>query len=399
MLTMHNIPVALLATLLTVAILMIIGWRKGWYRRRAGRAVLIAFSLLMCVGILFAAHQAQLWNTLQNEYRQLHYEPPPMPPAHNRADVHDLPGTQVTHQLAVPMPPSTNVLWTAGLALGWKQVQADHHGNAAIAKEPVLTAELDASPLSADSFAPGMCTVVSGKPGQLGNPDAEAMAARYGLSSNTFVSATTLKVNLPFEWKYNRLQSWYGMWDEEVAVFGNMSTDDQEKTRFASQLTVHDAQSSDDFILEFHTRTDDHRLILAKIPPAKTLKATIEQVRKRLDKDPQPYPKYAELCVPVIDFDIASVTPFDLQTGSQILPGVSIEENRFLLNEAGAKLELKTLYSVLAAMPESFRFDKPFLILLTVGRKSTPYAAFWIANKELMVTTAPAPAAPQMERP
>jgi hypothetical protein len=53
-----------------------------------------------------------------------------------------------------------------------------------------------------------------------------------------------------------------------------------------TQVTVHDYENDDDFIIELETKSESDELILAKVEPSRTLAATIQSVQQRKSNSP-----------------------------------------------------------------------------------------------------------------
>lgn len=175
-----------------------------------------------------------------------------------------------------------------------------------------------------------------------------------------------------------------------------------ERATTAKQVFVLDYRSDDDFVLRFKTKSDEDRLILAKVEPSATLAETVAKVRQRVSVSQESNLEEKDaLQVPLIDCDVlrdyqelvgkrimARGAEFD---GSPIV--LALQKIQFKLNETGAELKSGALLGVIgdfgidpdAKKPRMFIFDKPFLVLLEREGAKSPYFALWVGNGELLV--------------
>ena len=174
------------------------------------------------------------------------------------------------------------------------------------------------------------------------------------------------------------------------------------------------------FIVELLTKAREDRLILAMIPPKRTLTQTVDEATtlmanpntmmlkrisladEALRAKPEIISKYAclfpkeNLNVPVLDFDIlrefTELCHKPVKCKNPKLNGqpcvAALQTIRFCLNENGAKLESEALgmfSSGAEPTHRDFTFNRPFLVMLMRKGSTKPYFAAWIANDELLV--------------
>lgn len=193
---------------------------------------------------------------------------------------------------------------------------------------------------------------------------------------------------LPFPWAFIRMRypalTFTGRKVESFGIIQLLKSQENE-AKAASQVFVYDRRSKDDFVIELQTQSKSDRLILAKVPPARTLTDTIALVRNRLAQGtPDPMQEESDLLIPVVDFDV-------LCDYGKLLQGrfaIAAQQTRFRLDERGAVLKSEAVTAA-ARVDTNLIFDKPFLVMIQRTDASQPYFALWVANAELLVPFQP----------
>jgi hypothetical protein len=184
-----------------------------------------------------------------------------------------------------------------------------------------------------------------------------------------------------------------------IKFFRNYGDRDE---KLQAQVTILDYVNADDFVLRLETRSTRDELVLAKVAPGKTLRATIEAVRQRI-RQPAAKPQYPHLergeslAVPNLtvnlECEFTELKGLAFLNESWRAGGMYLSNAkqivRFRLDKAGARLESE---GVLVSDngdsdPEpgrNFVFDKPVLIYLREQGAEQPYFALWVENAELM---------------
>ena len=332
--------------------------------------------------------------------------PPPTPtPAATATPAVRAEKTIITPSLEESISPDHNLLWCATLQLAWNELFTLADGPIAMENESSLVALLnqqktlnlaldEASYLARAGFAtPEMLKEIE-QSHQQKFPDQPIPPELQGLPQNSLMAYAYLLKTLPFEWAFTRFTKPLNYQGTPVASFGlaqymsGHPTDDN----LARQVSVLDYQNGDDFMLELHTKSQADRLILAKIPPADTLRATLDQVLNRLEHaQPTAMQNLETLIVPVIDLDRTRQFPElckrTLTAPNAALSGkaLSLVEQRiqFRLDETGAVLESKSVF-VSALPPRKFVFDKPFLVMLMRQDAGIPYFVLWVNNADVL---------------
>ena len=189
-----------------------------------------------------------------------------------------------------------------------------------------------------------------------------------------------------------------------VRNFGFMENANALDAAVFSQVQIMDYVSQGDFIISLKTRSPEDQLILAKVPPQTTLKATVQNVLERVKKGSSIAATDKDrLAVPKLNFDLESQFP-ELE-GLELNPSPTArvhrlrlssvrQDVRFQLNEQGVKLKseaemtMRATAIMLTNQPYELIFDQPFLILIKRTSSPQPYFALWVGNSTLLV---PAP--------
>lgn len=199
---------------------------------------------------------------------------------------------------------------------------------------------------------------------------------------------------LPFRWAFTRFHENLGFDGYLVDSFGiaQFLDDQADEVKMAGQVVVLDHKNNDEFIVELKSRSPDDRLILAKVPPQKTLAATIAAVERRVaGATPSHIREMEDLFIPVLNFDILRRYPElcsrPIRSPNKRLDGTGIglaaQSIRFRLDERGAVLKSEVVFAK-GETPRNLVFDKPFLILLKRREAAHPYFALWVGNAELL---------------
>ncbi|HUU18859.1 MAG TPA: hypothetical protein VMW72_17035 [Sedimentisphaerales bacterium] len=320
-----------------------------------------------------------------------------------RAD--DLINTIVTPHLYAKIEPGKNILWCNTFQLAWNEL-----------------CELAGGPLTMES-APPMVAILNKKTATKDDLDEASYVAMAGLAREGIYDKIREQLNvkfkgqaspelfeslpktdwiavayaymfkaLPFEWTFTRFHSNLQFEGYYVDSFGICQFMEDEED-MASQVIILNYLNSDDFIIELKTKAKDDRLILAKVPPQVTLGDTLSTVERRIvNTKPIKMRKYADLYVPVLNFEIlreySELHNHRMRTSNERINGLPIgyaaQMVRFRLDETGAILLSESLIPVPASGGQLI-FDKPFLILLKRSEAKNPYFALWVGNSELLV--------------
>jgi len=318
--------------------------------------------------------------------------------------------TIVTPHLEQQIKGDKNVLWCATAQIAWNELCRLAGGEIHLEDEPPMVALLNKRAASREDLDPASYVAMAGVVGDgilskiemalrekfAGQASVELAPAPRALPADFWVAYAYLFKQLPFAWAFTRFDSSRLTFDNtEVVSFGisQFLPSQENEARMASQVAVLDHRNNDDFIIELKTRSKEDRLVLAKVPPAGTLRETIEEVRRRSAGSRAGKMESCEdLFIPVLNFDVmreySEVYGRRITAKNPRVDGTEIviakQRIRFKLDETGAVLASESVWAG-GLVPRSLIFDKPFLILLERRGAANPYFALWVANAELLV--------------
>ncbi len=182
--------------------------------------------------------------------------------------------------------------------------------------------------------------------------------------------------------------------NQKVESF-NIANSTHDLRKLIDQIIVYYYKNDDEFIIGLTSRSKNDELILAKIPPAKTLEKTNRFVLEKLDRGKKgTFREIDWFNAPVISFDFDYIYP---EFNNKILKLKNDVFNKsplkfkhkitYILNEEGAKLESIDVSDASTDEQEEttrqFVFNRPFLVLMKQSFSRRPYFSMWIGNTEL----------------
>ncbi len=316
--------------------------------------------------------------------------------------------TVVTPHLEHPIRKGQNVLWSATAQLAWNELSRLMGESVRLTNKPTLAHHLNKSTLSQSELDKESYVALAGfvRDGILGRirrelrarfgvtADPSLLSPAHALAPSDWVAYAYLFKHLPFRSAFKRFKHPFSFGGRNVESFGIRQYLDtqQDEVLAASQVQVYDFRSDSDFIVELKTRSENDRLLLARVRPRATLAKTIQAVQKRVaSSKPTPLQKMADLTIPVFNFDITrdyvELGRGTIQArnprfhGSRI--AIARQRIRFRLDEMGATLKCESTYFFCKTRDLVFR--GPFLVLLNIRGAAHPYFALWIDNAEVLV--------------
>ena len=352
----------------------------------------------------------------------------PTPPERSHADIagkpallirdaaRELKQTHVTAFLGAPHAPGKNLVWCATFQIAWDQFGRD--GEAIrMRNDPVMATELSAHPFPSEALDEASFVAVIGEGPRIIDRIKAALRQKFGgaaspsvlpspsqIAEDDVVAYAYLFKNLAFETPFTKAPDGIafgprvGNAPSSSRGFG-VYADTKDRRKVASQVTVWEYDAPDDFVIELHAQHAGDRVVIARLTPGETLRATAEAVLARIDADERhPGLRHdAVVSIPVLNFDITrsydEITNIPVTTpDSRVLYFRSAMQNiRFRLDERGAVLKSDAALVGVTSSPvvkpeEPRRFicDGPFLILMLRPGATTPYFAAWIENTELL---------------
>ncbi len=323
-------------------------------------------------------------------------------PAAVKANADQLGGTVVTPHLECEITPGKNVLWCATFQIAWNEACDLLGGPIQWTDAPEMVSVLNKRIVTRRDLDETSYVAVAGYVTQdsddirqtitheldrkfKGTASPELLHLLDSVPAGMWAAYAYLFEELPFNWAFTRMHRGLEFAGRQVDNFGISQFLEEQKNerRAASQVLIYDYRDNDDFIIELKTRSKADRLVLAKIPPGRTLAETVATVQRRIQQSkPGSMQNCANLFIPVIDFDV--LRSYDEVTGGGSPCAVALQQIRFKLNERGAVLKSEALIAKGLAR-QDLVFDKPFLVMIQRTDASQPYFALWVANAELLV--------------
>jgi len=331
------------------------------------------------------------------------------PPA-LKARAKDLERTVVTAHLKERIEPGRNVLWCNTFQLAWNELCRFLGEDVRVQNEPpmapILNEKLSTrADIDEESYVALAGAVDDGVIGRIeraldekfkGLASPEFVPDPQKLTPSGIVAHAYLFKNLEFAIPFEPLERSGRFRGEHVRAFG-IADHGRKTKKIGRQVLILDHASGDDFVIELRTKSAGDRLILAKVPPKKTLLETVRHVlartggggRERLVKGDS-------LVVPKINFDLTRRyteligRPLVNRKGHGYPVVEAIQRARFRLDERGALLTSEMHLFAFCVVRHHLVFDRPFLVLMLREGREVPYFALWIDNAELLVPGEPA---------
>lgn len=180
-----------------------------------------------------------------------------------------------------------------------------------------------------------------------------------------------------------------------VPTFGIESYSfDEKHLELAKQISVAEYTSEKDFIVVLKPASENEELVLAKVPPQKTMLETVTSVMKRVKKSqPIALAKNDTLQIPKIDFNLDHSLPdyegkyVSSTTLKNPFIAKAAQDIRFKLADNGPLLKEDSGVAAIGMSEQGklkkLIFDKPFLLYLKTKEGSYPYFVMWVDNSEL----------------
>ncbi|HEY0256685.1 MAG TPA: hypothetical protein VGC39_04510 [Candidatus Methylacidiphilales bacterium] len=336
-----------------------------------------------------------------------------------KADVSKLPDTEFLAHPDLPLDATKNILWCGTLQLAWNEAI-----NLVGEKLQFITQPPEVDLLNQEDFTRAdldSASYVALADFEHNHVETEIRAAlekTFGGAASPelipptptnpgpydFVAYAYLYKNLAFAHPFAKNEP-LDFSGHKVKNFGFLTDKERLDPAVFDQVEIDDYASSDDFIITLQTKASDDQLILAKIAPGATMRATIAGVLQRIASRNGHYDTATKrdfMAVPDLNFDLGK--SFDELIGLTLKPGPNIKVKnlvtsevkqliRFQLNEKGAVLKSEAAMTMVGSAvqmippppPYQLIFDKPFLILMKQAKSDQPYFTMWIGNASLLI--------------
>jgi hypothetical protein len=324
-----------------------------------------------------------------------------------------------------------NLVWSAGMAIAWKELVALAGGPIVLAgaaeddRAAYITRALNTSQVDRSVVDEASCVARAGFQTERFLQEVRDEIARKfadpspsllpsGAAPDLFMAYAYLQQRMAFELPLYRTSWPLQFRDSIVESFGLWRKDAAEWPALSRQVRVHhpcyteadvermsDAEYDvmyDEFVVELVTTRPTDRLIVAMLAPGATLGATVARTISMLDRHPADHPHARigpreKLEVPIIDLDLAR--RYDELFGRRVenAPlsaqqfGELIERLRFRLDEGGALLQTEAVGRGLSLPPRELVCYSPFLVMVLRQGARLPMFALWVENSDVLVPT------------
>lgn len=327
------------------------------------------------------------------------------------ADSADLKQTVVVSYLEAPIEKDKNLLYCATFQLAWNEFRSKQTGRLRRPPPPVVSLEkklITKQDLPEDSYLAAVGTLGDGIIERI-NKELKAKFGEAawpvkppaGWGKGALFAYAFLYRNLAFKNPFEDLEEPLLFISGETGTLADsfgiraFSEHNKEHQVLADQLAVIDCRSNRDFILRLKSVEPDDDILLAMVKPEKTLRATLDAVRARVEQSGEkPIAPFDTVMVPKFDFDLEhSYGEIAAYLGSLAGgPAEAKQRVRFQLNEKGAVLASDARIYTLGLPkepPKQMLFNRPFLIYLAHKGSRYPYMAMWVGSPELLVKAKP----------
>ncbi len=156
---------------------------------------------------------------------------------------------------------------------------------------------------------------------------------------------------------------------------------------------LYDGPPSPAFVVDLDRGSEPTQVLVALLPPEKTLAATLISMEKKIRTGAAIAPALGArsiLVVPEVIWDLTH--HFEELEGHTLLNpalkrqsiDVAQEDIAFRLDRAGAQVKAESKIYMRGMNPPSCWFDRPFLIVMRKRGETTPYFVMWVDNAELL---------------
>ncbi len=319
-----------------------------------------------------------------------------------------LASTTFVAPLESPLDPTKNTLWCATAPLAWRALTEQLGGPVAVTDGPAWVDALNRSPVGPDDVAAAarVCDAGRVSDGVIDRIE-RAVRARFNASEPLLASfralppdaivayarlQKALRFPTPFDRFDERLRFVWSGGEARVASFGvdDYDNGDARHRELRKQVRIHGYTSPEDFAVVVDTKEGDE-VVLARLAPAATLRATVDAALARVATAPAEQLGAGDvLSIPRFDFDLThdyrdiagKRLANDGFAGASI--GRAFQRIRFEMNEEGVTLESTYAVGVMSAVPQKrLVFAGPFVVVLRERGKANPYFAMWVGNGEL----------------
>ncbi len=327
----------------------------------------------------------------------------------------ELKTTIITPHLEAGIEAGKNVLWCGTFQLAWNEACNLTGGNLRFSQEHPMVSALNLRAFTKDGIDDASYVAIAGfTKDNIHDKIRNAISNKFhgqfkprfipdkSLTPRPqdFVAYACLYKLLSFSVPFERLDENLTFGGVKVRAFG-FAKHKTSQAQMYPQVLILDYQNEDDFVIEFKTKSDGDRLILAKMQPQAKMGDTIKSVMAR-SRPVEVKPAAADdiLIVPRMKFDLTRkyseienqwLLPAGTNIAKDLLLQSAVQNIFFEMNEKGVELKSEAHMGFACAkesppvLKHRLVFDKRFLVLLQRTNAPMPYFALWLDNPELLI--------------
>ena len=337
--------------------------------------------------------------------------------------------TRLCGPLDSPHVDGENLLWSASLAVAWRELAALLGGGLVAAEGSSAAVSAWLEGMARDAVAAASlqdpAIVARAGSGRAFLEELSAALAEAGLEAGAALSQVdrwaggfhayaqfdkAVRFAVPFE---KEERPWYscGSWVESFGLERRQQSEEVWQAQ-REQLVVHypcyddeEAETLEgeelyramnDFLVELVLDGREDRLFVASLRRGATLRETVAKARSMMTEGAHRHPRGhlaagERFRMPIVDLDL--LVEHAIVAGARVsarsdeplaLLGEVIQHLAFRLDEGGATVRSSARSSGLSLPPRALDCVRPFLIFWLSGASELPLAALWIENGEVM---------------
>lgn len=324
--------------------------------------------------------------------------------------------TFVTPVLETQIIPEQNLIYCATFQLAWNELRDSFTTHQT--EDPEIIRQLDKKMFIKEYLSEDCYVVMSGTWKNIAKKVNKLLKEKFGeeawlltkervlenrFSENAFMAYAFLFKNILFHEMFESLNEpiLFDAHGENVEVEGfgikEFMPDEKKHKNLGKQVSIYyynfdyKKRYSREFIIGLKPTSSNEEIIIAQIPPKKTLLEMIKTTQEIIAKNkPDSLRKCETLQIPKLDFDIEhNFTEIESYLSFLVAgPAKAYQRIKFRLNEKGALLKSEAIIVYVEELvTRSFIVSEPFLIYLMQKDSPYPYFAMWVGNEEILIKT------------
>ena len=314
--------------------------------------------------------------------------------------------TDMVPWLADDLSSDTNTLWCASFRLAWEELRKRNDGQTLLGAEPGIQrvkANEKRPRWEALSGVRGIQSCGVTRKQWLQRPEAhESEISQHPFDKQlknavatsipeSVVCYASIRSSVKFAQGFKRFDDQLTFSGTPVISFGIV----KDKGRIGADcpdVACYGEDDGDGLSVVIRNPQSESMVVLSKVEPQSTLRATLDQAMSHLETEsPQSLKWRDRLQIPVVSVGVFKrykrIEGEEIKAGKMegwpiTFAGQMVD---FRLDESGAHLDSKAgLVAESDRPPSDVAFDKPFLLALVEAKTSTPYFVMWVATPDVL---------------